>query len=87
MSNHFLSGHTIGRKAWEMETRILIVDDEPAILYILDLALRSAGYEVTQASDGQEALEIILKNKAAKEPFDLLLYFNTHSCCHRGLRR
>jgi two-component system response regulator MprA len=36
--------------------RILVVDDEPAVRTALERALRLAGYEVTLAADGQEAL-------------------------------
>lgn len=39
--------------------RILIVDDESDILFILRVVLESAGYEVVQALDGQEALDAI----------------------------
>lgn len=38
---------------------VLIVDDEPDILMLLRLALEAAGYETVEASDGQEALELI----------------------------
>lgn len=44
-----------------METRsnILLVDDNPDKLKLLEAALRLAGYYVTTASDGQEALAIV----------------------------
>ena len=41
--------------------RILIVDDEEDINTILTVAMRRAGYEVTNASDGLEALEAIYR--------------------------
>ena len=47
---------------------ILIVDDEPKVLRITRLSLEKAGYEVTTAGDGEEALE---KLRAA--PFDVLV--------------
>ncbi|MDX1763530.1 MAG: response regulator [bacterium] len=56
-----------------MGKRILIVDDDPAIRYILDLALRSSSYSVTEAVDGQEALDLILASLESDEPYDLLL--------------
>jgi sigma-B regulation protein RsbU (phosphoserine phosphatase) len=40
-------------------SRILVVDDEPDINMILCVALRRAGYEVSSASDGVEAMETI----------------------------
>ncbi len=39
------------------QARILVVDDEPAVQSALARALRLEHYEVTQAVDGQEALE------------------------------
>jgi len=48
--------------------RILIVDDERAILALLSAAFRSAGYEVRTAADGNEALGL-----CASESFDVVL--------------
>lgn len=49
-------------------TRILIVDDEPMILNLLEQLLSSHGYEVTTALDGHEALRL-----ARHQTFDLFL--------------
>ena|SRR5437868_4609967 len=49
-------------------TRILAVDDSPSMRDMVRIALTDAGYEVTQATDGQEALDI-----ARQAPFDLVL--------------
>jgi DNA-binding response OmpR family regulator len=38
---------------------VLIVDDEPDIVILLRLALEAAGYSTVQATDGQEALDVI----------------------------
>ncbi|MEG1552325.1 MAG: sigma-54 dependent transcriptional regulator [Kiritimatiellia bacterium] len=40
-------------------SRILIVDDEARILLLLESLLKSAGFEVTIAHQGQEALEVM----------------------------
>jgi two-component system alkaline phosphatase synthesis response regulator PhoP len=56
-----------------MKKHILLVDDEPAILYTLSFVLKHAGYRVTQARDGREALTAILKTRKKNCPFDLLL--------------
>lgn len=40
--------------------RILVVDDEPDMRTMLDTVLRRAGFEVTQAPDGQAALDAAL---------------------------
>ena len=42
-----------------MANHILIVDDEPAILDTLAVILQDEGYEVSPATDGQEALKLV----------------------------
>ena len=39
--------------------KILIVDDEPYILNILDFSLDAEGYTVLQAADGEQALQLV----------------------------
>ena len=39
--------------------KILIVDDEPAIVSYLEMLLRDNGYETVSASDGQEGMEMV----------------------------
>ena len=51
-----------------MSPRILVVDDEPALLDALDYTLQSEGFEVVTASDGETALEV-----AAAGPVDLVV--------------
>jgi two-component system, OmpR family, KDP operon response regulator KdpE len=48
--------------------RVLIVEDEPALLRALRIDLRARGYEVTTASAGREALV-----EAARQPPDAVL--------------
>lgn len=43
--------------------RILIVDDEKDMVDLLTMRFESVGYEVEVASDGQEGLEKVRKNK------------------------
>ena len=45
-----------------MAKKVLVVDDEPDVLKIVSFRLKSAGYEVKTASDGQEALDLIEKD-------------------------
>jgi two-component system chemotaxis response regulator CheY len=40
-----------------MSKRILAVDDSPSMRHMVGVTLRAAGYEVVEASDGEEALE------------------------------
>src|SRR3990170_6739537 len=51
-----------------MPETILVVDDDPDIARFVEVNLRSAGYEVAVAADGEEALE-----KAAVMRPDLVL--------------
>ncbi len=51
-----------------MAKKILLVDDEPHIIMMLENRMKHAGYDVITASDGQEALV-----KAHKEKPDLII--------------
>jgi DNA-binding response OmpR family regulator len=51
-----------------MGQRILIAEDEPSIVVSLEFLLRGAGYEVTIARDGEEALRA-----AERLPPDLMV--------------
>lgn len=48
--------------------RILAVDDSPSMREMVSLALSGAGFDVTQANDGEEALSV-----ARTRSFDLVL--------------
>ena len=52
-------------------TRILAVDDEPAILRFLQATLESQGYIVRTAANGRTALELLRKNMADLMILDL----------------
>jgi two-component system, chemotaxis family, chemotaxis protein CheY len=49
-------------------TRILAVDDSPSMRDMVRIALTGAGFDVTQATDGEEALKL-----AKEQAFDLIL--------------
>jgi DNA-binding response OmpR family regulator len=49
-------------------TRILVVEDESGIAFALEVDLRTEGYDVTVATNGDEALRL-----ARDGPFDLIL--------------
>jgi CheY-like chemotaxis protein len=51
-----------------MKGHILIVDDEPAIRFFLSETLSQAGYEVTTAASGEQALALL-----QQQPIDLVL--------------
>ena len=54
-------------------THVLIVDDEPHTRLSLSFVLESAGYLVTDAPGGREALDTILALRGSAHPIDLLL--------------
>ena len=51
-----------------MRKKILIVDDSATVRRVLETTLSGAGYDVTEAVDGEEALAL-----AGKTEFDLLM--------------
>ena len=44
-------------------TNILVIDDEPDMLWVLESVLRSKNFEVFTASTGAKALELTVKRK------------------------
>jgi DNA-binding NtrC family response regulator len=50
------------------KSRILVVDDEDALRTVLSSELANAGYDVSTASDGDEAITVVQNKK-----FDLVL--------------
>lgn len=51
-----------------MPTRILVVDDEPRYVRLMEVNLMTEGYQVLKAYDGQQAVEIV-----AEKQLDLVL--------------
>jgi DNA-binding response OmpR family regulator len=45
------------------QRRILIADDDPAILGMLSLRLQKRGFEILEASDGEQTLEVARAQK------------------------
>jgi CheY-like chemotaxis protein len=55
------------------ERLVLVVDDDPDILQTLALCLSSEGYGVLMASNGQEALDVLGRQKPACILLDLMM--------------
>ncbi len=55
------------------QASILAVDDDPATLELVSLALGSAGYEVQGVNSGKKALELLSKNSVNAILLDLLM--------------
>src|SRR5690242_19648864 len=56
-----------------MSERILIVDDEPDLVELLDYNLRNAGYTVVTARDGASALAEVRRQRPDLILLDLML--------------
>ncbi|MDD3983547.1 MAG: response regulator [Candidatus Omnitrophota bacterium] len=51
-----------------MRPRVLLVDDDPDILDVLEITLSEDNYDISKARDGEEALKVI-----RSRPFDLII--------------
>ena len=49
-------------------TRVLVVDDDPAVRDVVTSMLETAGYEVTKAGDGRQALAVL-----SRIPIDVVI--------------
>jgi DNA-binding response OmpR family regulator len=53
--------------------RILVAEDEPHILLLIQRKLETAGYSVTTATNGRDALEIALRERPDLLLLDILM--------------
>ncbi len=51
-----------------MSKKILTVDDSPSVRKMVEFSLKSKGYAMGSAGDGQEAMDLL-----AQEPFDAII--------------
>jgi len=52
---------------------VLVVDDEPGLLQVVDACLTLAGYRVTTSDNGEEALDIIVSQHPDIVLLDILM--------------
>ena len=52
---------------------ILVADDEPDALFLFAMIFRRAGYEVLEAANGQQALELVRARRPAVVVTDLMM--------------
>jgi len=66
-----------------MSKKILIADDESNILISLEFLMKREGYQVLLARDGQEAMEVIARERPALVLLDLMMPIKTgfEVCC------
>lgn len=55
------------------QRHILVVDDEKALTHALQMKLSHAGYEVSTAANGEEALQLLEKNTYSLILLDLVM--------------
>lgn len=53
--------------------RVLVVDDEPFILRSLSFVLKKEGFEVSEATNGEEALAVIRAQRPALVVLDVMM--------------
>ncbi len=56
-----------------MSEKILIADDEPNILISLDYLMKREGYEVHLARDGQEAIDLLRRERPRLVLLDVMM--------------
>ena len=56
-----------------MKQKILIVEDSPPNMRLIEMTLRPKGYELLKATDGEEALNIAIREKPALIIMDIYL--------------
>lgn len=52
---------------------ILLVDDDSQVLESLSFILRAAGYDITAASNGHDAIQLVLNRVQKNDGFDLII--------------
>jgi DNA-binding response OmpR family regulator len=57
----------------KLDGRILVADDDPELLGLLSLRLKKLGYDVIEASDGEQALKAARKDKPELIVLDVMM--------------
>jgi DNA-binding response OmpR family regulator len=53
--------------------RVLVVDDEPQVVWVIQLSLEAEGYETFTAHDGVEAMEQVVAHKPDLVVLDVMM--------------
>jgi len=61
------------RRQVQRNKRVLVVDDEAYVVRSLGFVLQQAGYTVLEARDGQQAMEIVLRERPDLVFLDIML--------------
>lgn len=66
------------------QRRILVVDDDPRLLHIVQMYLSIEGYDVATASDGDEGLQRVAEHKPDLVILDIMMPgMDGVECCRR----
>ena len=57
----------------EQRTSVLVVDDEPQVVWVLEFSLQAEGYETFSAHDGMEALDQIRRCRPDLMVLDVMM--------------
>jgi DNA-binding response OmpR family regulator len=67
-----------------MDTRILVVDDEPRYVHLMEVNLATEGYQVLKAYDGQKAVDLAAENQPDLILLDVMMPgLNGFMACER----
>lgn len=69
------------------DKRILVVDDEEDVRDYLRTALEDAGFQVETATDGQEAMEVVRRNRPDLISLDLVMPKHSGAKFYRELQK
>jgi CheY-like chemotaxis protein len=59
--------------ATETSTRVLVVDDEPQVVWMLQFSLEAEGYQTYSARDGRTALDEIREHRPTLMLLDIMM--------------
>ena len=62
-----------GKALMDEQPTILVIDDDPAMQTVLEIALREAGYRVEVASDGQEGVAKLVSLRPNQVICDIMM--------------
>jgi CheY-like chemotaxis protein len=71
----------------EGKRHVLVVDDEADVRHYLSAALEDAGFKVDTASDGQEALQAVKRNRPDLISLDLVMPKHSGARFYRELQK
>ena len=68
---HSAGSRMEARSPDRFSSRVLVVDDDPALLQLIAATLRDEGFEVLAASNGRDALRLVERGEVAAIVLDL----------------